>query len=142
MPQAERDQVERVVDALLAAWNAHDRAAVRALYAPNYVGRDISESAPQRGPQGIDQAMARYLDAFPNLCFTNEDVIIQGDRAAVVWQARGTHRGRLMHIPATGRAVEVLGTTLLTVQDGRITRGLYIWDLAGLLRALSLLPEL
>lgn len=142
MPANDRDAVERVVDALLAAWNAHDRAAVRALYAPDYEGRDISESMPQRGPRGIDQAMARYLDAFPNLCFTNEDVIIQDNRAAVVWRARGTHCGRLMHIPATGRAVEVLGTTLLTVRDGQITRGLYIWDMAGLLRALSLLPEL
>jgi hypothetical protein len=47
-----------------------------------------------------------------------------------------------MNIPPTGRNVEVLGTSVLTVGDGKIARGLYIWDVAGLLRSIGLLPEL
>jgi steroid delta-isomerase-like uncharacterized protein len=70
------------------------------------------------------------------------DVVINGERAAVTWILRGTHHGELMNIPATGRRVEVSGTTLLTVEDGRIQAAQRLWDVAGLLRILGVLPGL
>jgi steroid delta-isomerase-like uncharacterized protein len=60
----------------------------------------------------------------------------------MAWIARGTQQGTLMNIPPTGRAVEVQGMTLFTVQDGQIARSQSVWDLAGMLRAIGLLPEL
>ena len=47
-----------------------------------------------------------------------------------------------MRVPPTDRRIEVCGVTLLTVQDGKIVRGLYLWDMAGLLRSMKLLPDL
>ena len=47
-----------------------------------------------------------------------------------------------MHIPPTGLRVSVLGTSLVALHGGKIRRALRIWDLAGLLRDLKLLPEL
>jgi hypothetical protein len=47
-----------------------------------------------------------------------------------------------MNIPPTGRSVEIRGVSMLTIKDNQVQRGLYIWDVAGLLRALGLLPEL
>jgi hypothetical protein len=47
-----------------------------------------------------------------------------------------------MNIQATGRSVAMRGMSLLTLEDGKIKCGLYIWDVAGLLRSIGLLPEL
>ena len=47
-----------------------------------------------------------------------------------------------MRIPPTGREVAVRGVSILTIADGKVTHGETIWDTAGLLRALGLLPEL
>lgn len=47
-----------------------------------------------------------------------------------------------MHIPPTDRTIEVLGTTFLTIAHGKITREMHIWDVAGLLRDIGLLPDL
>jgi hypothetical protein len=47
-----------------------------------------------------------------------------------------------MHIPPTGRKIAVRGISVLTIENGKITRGLYVWDAAGLLRTTGLLPEL
>jgi hypothetical protein len=47
-----------------------------------------------------------------------------------------------MHIPPTGRKIAVRGISVLTIENGKITRGLYVWDAAGLLRTIGLLPEL
>ena len=127
---------------LLEAWNAHDVGRTQAFYAPDYEGMDVAQAGPQRGLQCVSRNMERYLQAFPDLRFAERDVIVQGNRAVLVWEAYGTHRGRLMNIPPTGHRISVQGTSVLTVEDGKIVRGLYVWDVAGLLRSIGLLPEL
>ncbi len=134
--------IGQLVEDLLDAWNAHDIRRITTFYAPQYEGVDVGEAAPQRGQRAISQAVDRYLRAFPDLRFVGEDVVVQGDRAVVVWTAHGTHGGKLMHIPPTGRKIAVRGISVLTIENGKITRGLYVWDAAGLLRAIGLLPEL
>jgi steroid delta-isomerase-like uncharacterized protein len=134
--------IGQLVEDLLDAWNAHDTGRITTFYAPEYEGVDVGEAEPQRGPQAISRSVDRYLRAFPDLRFVEEDVVVQGDRAVVVWTAHGTHEGKLMHIPPTGRKIAVRGISVLTIENEKITRGLYVWDAAGLLRAIGLLPEL
>ena len=74
--------------------------------------------------------------------FSIENTISQGNKVAVSWIATGTHRGPFMHIPATGRSVFVRGMSMLTVEEAQIVGAVYIWDVAGLLRDLGLLPQL
>jgi predicted ester cyclase len=59
-----------------------------------------------------------------------------------VWTARGTHRGSVMNIPPTGRAINVRGVSVLTIENAQVKNAIYIWDVAGLLRNIGLLPEL
>ena len=61
---------------------------------------------------------------------------------ALYWTWQGVQRGSFMHIPPTGLHVSVRGTSLIALHEGKIQRALRIWDLAGLLRDLKLLPEL
>ena len=134
--------MQQFVEDLLGAWNAHDTGRIKSFYAAEYEGVDVGQAEPQRGPQGVSRSMDRYFQAFPDLRFVEEDVVVEGDRAVLVWTAHGTHGGKLMSIPPTGRRVSVRGVSVLTIENGKITRGLYVWDSAGLLRAIGLLPEL
>lgn len=135
-------EIARLVRNLLEAWNTHDPELIRTFYAPEYEGVDVGEAEPRRGPRDVAQTVERYLRAFPDLRFVEDDIVVQGDRAVVVWTARGTHGGQLMRIPPTGREISVRGTSVFTVRDGKVTRGLHVWDVAGLLRSIGLLPEL
>jgi steroid delta-isomerase-like uncharacterized protein len=130
------------IDDLLAAWNSHDVARGGEFYALDYEGVDVSQSAPHHGHAGIRQMLTTYLTAFPDLQFTNEVPIVEGNRAAMSWVANGTHLGRVMNIPPTGRQVRVRGVWLLTIENDQVQRATYIWDVAGLLRDIGLLPEL
>lgn len=136
------EKIDQFVEDLLDAWNAHDLERVKTFYASEYEGVDVSQTVPQRGLQGISQTVESYLQAFPDLRFAGEDIVVQGNRAVLVWTAHGTHGGKLMHIPPTGRKIMVRGVSLFTVENGKPTHGLYIWDVAGLLRSIGLLPEL
>jgi steroid delta-isomerase-like uncharacterized protein len=127
---------------LVDAWNAHDADRLAALYAPDFEEDDVAQARAQHGPESVRALMRLYLRAFPDVQILPERVIIQGDQIAFAWTLCGTHRGTLMNIPPTGRGVRIRGVSLITVAQGRIQRATRIWDMAGMLRAFGLLPEL
>ena len=132
----------QLIQDLLDGWNQHDAGKVAALYSADYEEEDIAAADKHRSPIAARATMILYLRAFPDLRLEAEDIVIQGDCAAMSWILTGTHRGTLMNIPATGRAVKVRGVSMMTLADGKIKRTCRVWDLAGLLRAFGLLPEL
>lgn len=134
--------IRQLVAGVLDAWNAHDSALAARYYAPGYDGVNVGEAGPHHGQESIRRGLAVYFAAIPDLRFTCDDLLIEGERAVVVWTAHGTHQGPLMRIPPTGHAIQVRGVSIFTARDGRIMRGLHVWDVAGLLRNLRLLPDL
>jgi steroid delta-isomerase-like uncharacterized protein len=127
---------------LIDVWNSYDLAQVATLYDPEYRGHDVAQAQPQQGITGLQSTLAAYWQAFPDLRFTAEHFVAERDQLALFWRATGTHLGPFLHIPATGHKIEVQGAGHHLLRNGRIVQSLYIWDTAGLLRSLKLLPEL
>ena len=133
---------QQIISDLVAAWNVHDAARVASFYCKDYVGVDISITEQQRGPEGVRLAAQHYLDVFPDLSIQIEEMIISETQAAVKVQVNGTQRGVIMNIPPTGCLVDVQGVAFVTFEDGKIKQASYLWDVAGLLRSIGLLPDL
>ena len=129
-------------EAINKAWNSHDIEEVIGFYSPDYIGEDVGQAAPLRGHTGIRTMLESYWRAFPDLRFKVLSTLAEGSRVAILWIGEGTHRGTIMNIPPTGHRVEVRGVSVIDVTDGLVVRGQYIWDLAGMLRHMGLLPEL
>jgi predicted ester cyclase len=51
------------------------------------------------GLEGVQQTITMYLAAFPDLHFTVEDMIAEGDKVVARFTARGTHQGAFMGTP-------------------------------------------
>lgn len=88
-----------------------------------------------------DQGMAEargWRDAFPDLHITVERQVAENDLVAVHWTARGTNTGTGNGIPATGKAVEMTGTTLFRMDGGRIAEEWTCANSLGLMRQLGL----
>lgn len=128
--------------ALFDALNSHEFDRVLPLISDDYVAVDVADARPQRGPGGLRSAIERYTLAFPDLIIEADEVVTCGDDIALLWTARGTHQGPWLNIPATGRQVRVRGMALLRTRDSRITQATWVWDVAGALRDLGLLPRL
>ena len=127
---------------LLDGWNSHDVEKVMQYYAPGYEGIDVGQANPLHGPDGKRTTVLLYLQAFPDLHFEVENTISQDNTIAVSWIASGTHRGSFMRIPPTGRQINVRGVSMLTIKDSMIVHAVYIWDVAGMLRNIGILPDL
>ena len=129
-------------DIINRAWNSHDIEKVLSFYSPDYLGSDVGQAEPVKGHPGLQAILEKHWKAFPDLHFTVTNTVVQGCQVVSIWQAEGTHRGPIMNIPPTGRKVQVRGVSIIEVKDGLVVRGQYIWDLAGMLRHMGLLPEL
>ena len=126
---------------LLDALNRHDVERLSNLFDSNFSGIDIGERDPLQGIVAVRRYYERYFKAFPDFSMEGEQ-IAENDRIALIWTARGTHLGSLMHIPPTGRKVEIRGTTYLTTCNQKIIKSVNIWDMADMLRNIGLLPDL
>ena len=79
------------------------------------------------------QQISGFLTALPDLEWTFDEVIVQGDQVAARWTIRGTHDGELLGFAATGNPVEYTGISFFTVQCGTIVEFQTEMDAAGLL---------
>lgn len=98
------------------------------------------------GPEAIDadeyaSFLSMYFEAFPDLTFDIDELIVEDDRVAVRWTALGTHEGSLMDVPATGKSVAVTGMSILHIEDGKITETYSNQDMLGLLQQLDAIPD-
>ena len=80
-----------------------------------------------------------WREAFPDLKITVDKQVAEHDLVAVRWTASGTNTGTGNGIPATGRAVQITGTTLFRVADGRIAEEWTCADSLALRKQLGLL---
>lgn len=53
-------------------------------------------------------------------------VLVDQNRAAVVWMLKAAHQGRIFDIPPTGCNFAVRGVSTLTIEQGLISHGQYI----------------
>jgi steroid delta-isomerase-like uncharacterized protein len=133
--------IAQMLQELINAWNAHDPVRAAQYYAEDYHGTDVGQSQPQIGRAARVRVLEAYIKAFPDIQYQVE-TLVDGNRAVMIWTMTGTQNGSVHGLPPSGRRIEVRGVSVLTITDGLISHGENIWDTAGFLRALKLLPEL
>lgn len=121
-------------------WNQGKLDVAGELVTGNYAVYDPGTPGRQGGVEGEQQAVSLYRSAFPDLHFTVEDIVVEGDRVALRWSSSGTHLGELMGIPPTGRQAGPTGMSIFRVVDGRIAENWHNWDTLGLLQQLGVIP--
>ena len=126
---------------LIAAWNAHSKTRLMALYHPDFDGEDLSESKQAGGLQDAERMIDYILNAFPDVEMVLLDSGVEHDNVFFFWRATGHQRGKLMNIPPTGKKCSFIGSTFITLKDNKIIRSRRIWDVATMLRQIGLLPE-
>lgn len=110
------------------------------LIRPDYVEHVPLPPGFPAGLAGFKQFVTVLRAAFPDVHFTVEDEILEGDKMVERVTVRGTHQGEFMGIPATGKQV-----TWTEIHIGRMAGGKLVehWanqDQLGLLQQLGVVP--
>lgn len=121
------------------AFGGKDPNALAALAAPNFVDHITPPGLPNN-IEGIKMQHGLYHTAFPDIVFTVERVVGEGDMASVSWKAVGKQTGPLQSFPATGKSATVFGTNVLHVVNGKAVDHWVYFDQMALLMQLGLVP--
>ena len=94
------------------------------------------------GHQGFIEYAEFVRTAFPDFTNSIEDLIAEGNKVAACLTYRGTHRGEIFDIEATGRSIRYIGTAIFVFRDGLISNAWVLGDRLELLQQLNdRLPE-
>ena len=66
-----------------------------------------------------------FRSAFPGFHMEIEDMLAEGDKVAGRIRFRATNTGSFQGMPPTGKAVDVTGTGIFRVVDGKVTDNWY-----------------
>ena len=80
-----------------------------------------------------------YLTGFSDAEFTFIDIFGKGDKIVKHWNFKGTHDGLMFGIPATNNTVDINGTTLVLMKDGKVLQEQDFFDNHSFLMQLGLL---
>ncbi len=120
--------------------NAGNLDLIDALIAPNYVSHYPTGYDFGGGPDDVKQIVTTVRTGFPNVHFTVEDVLAEGDRVVGRWTFRGTHHGDFMGIPPSGNSVSVVGIAIYRIVDDKIAEAWVAWDALGLMQQIGADP--
>ena len=114
-------------------------AVIDEAIAPTFVYR-TSALPESHGPAGFKEFFTEHRRTFPDIHYTLEEVVAEGEKVVVRWTATGTHQGDLMGIPPTGKPVKAPGITIFRFANGQIVDGGTVWDALALLQQLGVVP--
>lgn len=91
---------------------------------------------------GFRAEAVAWLEAFPDLRVTIDQIVTDADTVAARVTLRGTHQGRFAGLSPTGRTVDITGVDVLTEHAGRFVEAWSLRDLNGLWVQLGVVPQL
>jgi predicted ester cyclase len=106
------------------------------LVAPDYVGPQ-----GEAGPDGFRKTIQGLRAGIPDIRFTIDELIAEGDGVAVRWTWRGTHTGTLRGLEPSQKPVTNAGIALYHLTEGKIVRAALQTDRVGFLQQIGVLPE-
>jgi ketosteroid isomerase-like protein len=122
----------KLLDHYVERYNAGDLDACMELYAKDAV--QAMHDGVFEGREAIHERLARDLDAFPDLHYSVESFVEQGDAFADEFTIAGTHA-------ATGNRVELTGMEMVRMRDGKIVVDNLYYDSMAIASQAGLIPE-
>jgi steroid delta-isomerase-like uncharacterized protein len=122
-------------------FNKGNLSVVDEIMANDYVYH-MGQGMEVKGPDGFKQFATMFRNAFPDLHITVEDMIAEGDKVATRETLRGTHKGDLMGIAATGKKVTFSGTVIIRFAGGKEVEAFGVTDMFAMYQQLGLAPPI
>src|SRR6266851_4421363 len=119
-------------------FNHRDLSAVDRYVSPAYTLRTAEEGAPS-GREAIKAYIAAYLNGFPDLHISIDQLLAVGDKVVGVFTFTGTHEGDLFGVTPTGRTISVRQIAIYRLEGGQVVDEWEISDQLGLMQQIGAL---
>lgn len=111
--------------------------------ADTIVAADFLEQIPfpGQGPgrEGLKFVLSAMFTGFPDMHWTVNEQVAEGETVVTRFTWTGTHQGEFMGIPPTHKTVEVWGVVIDVVRNNLFSESRIIMDTMGLLHQLGVM---
>ncbi len=135
-PQDSKRFMQRFVEFI----NTASEQLAAELIAPDAVFHVPGRPEPMRGPAGYLAIIGMMRGGFPDIQWTLEQLITEGDMVAARFTMRGTHKGNFFGVPPSGRPIQVEAMNFYRIEGGTIVEERGQPDLLGLMMQIGAVP--
>lgn len=128
-------QLERDLEMYKNVWNSFLAGDTSVVNDKNFT-EDIIIVTSEGDLVGIEACLeyySNYLTGFSDIEWTIIDAFGQGNKLTKHWNFKGKHTGNFFGIPASGNKLNLSGTTIVTMRDGRIAKEHDFFDMKSML---------
>ncbi len=125
----------------LDTYERHDLDTLWTIYSPKCSFPVLERFGIEPSLDNYKGFMATFIDAFPDVHHTIENLVSDGDRIWALYTMTGTHRGLLRGVPGTGKQVRYPIVAMYRVADGLITEADFVSDDLRMMRQIGALPS-
>src|SRR5262245_17085086 len=132
--QTNKEIVRKLYEAGL---NQQNFELLKEFIAEDYVGiRD------EKGAAGFTETVQSLIRAFPDIQWTVEDLIEEGDKVVVRWSWQGTHQGTFRgFLPASQKKVTDHAIAIYQFRGSKIIKAWLQSDRLGFLQQIGVVPQ-
>ncbi|MEO8475314.1 MAG: ester cyclase [Chryseolinea sp.] len=116
--------------------NKRDMDRLRDLISEDYNGINGT-----KGPLAFAAPITVLIKAFPDIQWTIDELIEEGDKVIAVSYWKGTQKESFQRIPATGNIITNSGMATFVFKDGKIVDSKVLTDRLGFLQELGQIPK-
>jgi steroid delta-isomerase-like uncharacterized protein len=124
-------------------FNQKNVAAIDDFIAPTFVNHSASQLGLTAGDlEHVTQFVSMVMQVFPDLHYTVEDLVAEGDKVVARLTISGTQQGAFMGIPSTGKHATISDIEIFRITGGKAVETWVQVDFLGLLQQLGAIPPM
>jgi steroid delta-isomerase-like uncharacterized protein len=93
-----------------------------------------------QGREGLKEVIRQMRIAFPDIRWTVDEMLAEGDKVFTRFTWSGTHAGAFLGVPASGRRITVKGMVIDRLVAGKMADSRILMDTLGMMQQLGALP--
>ena len=133
-----REEMVALFERRQEAFDNMDADALSRDYAGDCVV-DSPAAGTLHGADAVDRARRKWFDAFPDLKYRTERVVIDGSHVMQLLTLEGTDIGGFMGLDPSGKSFKAPAVFVYEFRDRKIVRETRIYDFTGVLIQIGLL---
>lgn len=120
-------------------FNRGNLAIADELIAPEFLNHEAPPGS-NRGPESMRGVVTMLRAAFPDMHFTIQELVAEGDTVMGRVTMSGTHQGSFQGIPPTGRSFQQDQMHLVRFRDGKGVEHRAVRDDLSMMQQLGVIP--
>ncbi|MEN8237449.1 MAG: ester cyclase [Pseudomonadota bacterium] len=118
-------------------WNQGKLDVLDEIVSVDYINHSPGMPNPPRGPEGIKPIVTAIREAFPDLKYVIENLVVSEDQVAIRTTMYGTHLGDFFGLAPTGKTIKVTQMQIERIDNGKIVEHWRVTDDLTMMRQLG-----